>query len=86
MTSKLVGKLVGTLFAAGILLAAPALAGAPDWRGADAEAGQLTAVGDLTQLARDYPDSSTVRLRLLNALADAGNTDAAGMAAIDSSE
>ncbi|MBO9499632.1 MAG: hypothetical protein J7496_15010 [Novosphingobium sp.] len=83
MTSKLVGKLVGTLFAAGILLAAPALAGAPDWRGADAETGQLTAVGDLTQLARDYPDSSTVRLRLLNALADAGNTDAAGMAAIE---
>lgn len=69
--------------AASLALSVPAFAEAPAWRGVDAATGQLTAVEDLQQLALDFPDSSIVRLRLLNALADAGDTEGAGRQALE---
>lgn len=38
-----------------------------DWRTVDAATGQIADVPGLEQLAADFPDSATVRLRLLNA-------------------
>lgn len=64
------------------LIAAPAVAQAPEWRGVDAATGRLTAVEDLQALAADFPDSAAVQLRLLNALADSGDTEGAGRAAV----
>lgn len=56
---------------------------APGWRGTDAATGQLASVEDLTRLAADFPDSASVRLRLLNALLNAGNEEAAGKEALE---
>jgi hypothetical protein len=66
------------LFAA----AAPAFGQNADWRPVGAPTGQLSSVRDLQSLAADFPDSASVQLRLLNALADAGDTDSAGRLAV----
>ena len=61
-----------------LVLAAPVGAEAlPAWRPVDATTGQIADVAGLEQLARDFPDSVSVRLRLLRAQLAAGNTDAA---------
>lgn len=64
-----------------LCLAAPLGAqGLPAWRPVDAATGQIADVAGLEQLARDFPDSTSVRLRLLNAQLEAGE----GMAALAS--
>lgn len=45
------------------------------WRAVDAETGQIRGVEGLEQLARDFPDSGSVRLRMLQPLMDAGEID-----------
>lgn len=50
----------------------------PVWRTVDATTSEIKDVSGLEQLARDFPDSVTVRLRLLNAYLVAGD----GLAAI----
>jgi hypothetical protein len=67
------------------LLAALALAfctpltaqGLPAWRAVDAATGQIEDIAGLEQLARDFPDSVSVRLRLLNAQLAAQQGEAA---------
>ncbi|MGB3166209.1 MAG: hypothetical protein WBA68_05460 [Alteraurantiacibacter sp.] len=44
-----------------------------DWRGVDVEMGRISDLAALEQLAKDFPDSSSVRLRLLNAKLEADN-------------
>ena len=57
-------------------LAAPALAGeGHDWRPVDEATGQIRDVEGLEQLARDFPDSGTVRLRMLQPLLAAGEVE-----------
>jgi streptogramin lyase len=61
-----------------LVLAAPLGAqGQPAWRAVDAATGQIAEVAGLEQLARDFPDSTSVRLRLLNAQLQAGEGEAA---------
>lgn len=66
-----------TALAALLLLAAgPALAHEPvPWRAVDAETGQIRDAEGLEQLALAFPDSSSVRLRLLNAQLEAEDFD-----------
>lgn len=45
------------------------------WRAVDAETGKIRDVEGLEQLARDFPDSGSVRLRMLQPLIDAGEID-----------
>lgn len=65
-----------TIVASALLLCAaltgPAVAEAPRWQPVDAATGRLTGIADLQALKSQFPDSSSVRLRLLNALLDAG--------------
>jgi hypothetical protein len=64
--------------ACALALAAPLAAETPPaWRGVDAAAGQIADVAGLEQLARDFPDSASVRLRLFNAQLQAGDGEAA---------
>jgi hypothetical protein len=49
----------------------------PAWRPVDASAGQIDDLTGLEQLARDFPDSTSVRLRLLNAQLAAQQGEAA---------
>jgi len=59
-------------------LAAPLGAEAPPaWRAVDAATGQIADVAGLEQLARDFPDSTSVRLRLFNAQLEAGEGEGA---------
>ena len=68
------------LAALALALAAPALAGEGDaWRPVDAETGQIRDVAGLEALAEAFPDSSSVRLRLLNA--QLGAEDSEGLLA-----
>jgi hypothetical protein len=61
-----------------LALAAPLGAEAPTaWRAVDAATGQIADVTGLEQLARDFPDSTGVRLRLFNAQLEAGESEAA---------
>lgn len=62
-----------------LCLAAPLCAGeaAPAWRAVDAATGQIADMAGLEHLARDFPDSASVRLRLLNAQLEAGEGEAA---------
>lgn len=61
-----------------LCLAAPLCAGdATPWRAVDAATGQIADVAGLEQLARDFPGSTSVRLRLLNAQLEAGEGEAA---------
>ncbi|MEL7688221.1 hypothetical protein AAG596_12340 [Citromicrobium bathyomarinum] len=48
-----------------------------EWRAVDAETGKIADIEGVEQLARDFPDSGSVRLRLLNAQLGAGQLDAA---------
>ena len=48
-----------------------------EWRAVDAETGKIADIEGIEQLARDFPDSGSVRLRLLNAQLGAGQLDAA---------
>ncbi len=61
-----------------LVLAAPVAAqeGAT-WRAVDAATGQIADLAGLEQLARDFPDSTSVRLRLFNAQLNAGESEAA---------
>ena len=66
-------SLLSILAAVSLAVAAPALAAeASDWRHVDAETGQIRGVTGLEELAEDFPDSGTVRLRLLQPYIDAG--------------
>ncbi len=68
------------LLAAALLLGLAAPLGAQDvaaWRAVDAATGQIADVAGLEQLARDFPDSASVRLRLLNAQLEAGEGEGA---------
>lgn len=49
----------------------------PAWRAVDASTGQIEDIAGLEQLARDFPDSTSVRLRLLNAQLAAQQGEAA---------
>jgi hypothetical protein len=49
---------------------------APDWRRVDVATGRIADVPGLEQLARDFPDSASVRRRLINAYLEAGMTEA----------
>ncbi|MBA4046040.1 MAG: hypothetical protein C0471_16715 [Erythrobacter sp.] len=49
----------------------------PAWRAVDASTGQIDDIAGLEQLARDFPDSTSVRLRLLNAQLAAQQGEAA---------
>jgi len=61
-----------------LALAAPLGAGElPAWRAVDAATGAIADVAGLEQLARDFPDSTSVRLRLFNAQLAAGEGEAA---------
>lgn len=61
-----------------LCLAAPLVAqDVPAWRAVDAATGQIADVAGLEQLARDFPDSASVRLRLFNAQLQAGEGGAA---------
>lgn len=64
------------LVALALCLAGPALASenAP-WRSVDSETGKIRDVEGLEQLARDFPDSASVRLRMLQPLLAAGETE-----------
>ncbi|MXO72297.1 hypothetical protein GRI99_11730 [Altererythrobacter buctensis] len=62
------------------LAAVPIAAAAQEstrWRAVDASTGQIADVDGLAQLAADFPDSGSVRLRLLNALLEAGDLEGA---------
>ncbi len=61
-----------------LVLATPVAAqGQPAWRSVDAATGQIADLAGLEQLARDFPDSTSVRLRLFNAQLEAGEGEAA---------
>ncbi|WP_285709710.1 hypothetical protein [Erythrobacter oryzae] len=61
-----------------LALSAPLGAEVPAvWRPVDAATGQIADVAGLEQLARDFPDSASVRLRLLNAQLEAGEGEGA---------
>lgn len=53
----------------------------PSWRAVDATTGQISAIGELELLALNFPNSASVRLRLLNAHLGAGNLDDASRVA-----
>lgn len=59
-----------------LIFAAPVLAGEQaDWRAVDAETGQIRDIDGLEQLARDFPDSGNVRLRMLQPYLQASETE-----------
>lgn len=61
-----------------LLLAAPLGAEEPPaWRAVDAATGRIADVAGLEQLARDFPDSVSVRLRLFNVQLEAGEGEGA---------
>lgn len=59
-----------------VVSAPPEKSAAQPWRAVDAQTGKISDAPALEQLAKDFPDSSSVRLRLLNAYFEAGETDA----------
>lgn len=61
-----------------LVLAMPLAAQGPaPWRSVDAATGRIADLAGLERLARDFPDSTSVRLRLLNAQISAGESEAA---------
>lgn len=61
-----------------LLLAVPLCAEEPPtWRAVDATIGQIADVAGFEQLARDFPDSTSVRLRLVKAQLEAGEGEGA---------
>lgn len=80
------GVLAALLLALAAMPSAPATAenevAPPQWQPVNAETGRLTGITDLQALKFMFPDSGSVRLRLLNAYLDAGRrADAAQEAA-----
>jgi hypothetical protein len=66
------------------LAAASCAAGEPpEWRKVDASTGRIADVPGLERLAIDFPDSASVRRRLLVAYLDAGMTDAGLQVAVE---
>ena len=64
------------LAAIAVSLSTPSLAvDAPQWRAVNAETGQIRELEDLEQLARDFPDSGSVRLRMLQPLLEEGQIE-----------
>ena len=55
----------------------PVLAQEASWRPVDMQTGQMSALAEIEQLAFDFPDSGSVRLRLLNAALEAGDMELA---------
>ncbi len=69
----LLRSLAAALF---LSIATPVFAGGElQWRAVDEATGQIRDVEGLEQLARDFPDSGTVRLRMLQPLLEAGETE-----------
>ncbi len=66
-----------TFLFASLASAAGASGEAPAWRRVDAATGTIADIPGLEQLARDFPDSASVRRRLLNAYLEADMKDAA---------
>lgn len=67
---------IGAALAASALIAPPVSAGeAAPWRAVDAETGQIRDIAGLEQLAQDFPDSGSVRLRALQPLLAAGEVE-----------
>lgn len=65
------------LAAAALAFSAPLAAHElPEWRPVDAETGQIRDVEGLEALAADFPDSGSVRLRMLNAQLGEGDVEA----------
>lgn len=61
-------KILLALGVVSLAFAQPAIAReAPNWRAINAETGKISDVEGLEQLARDFPDSGSVRVRLLSA-------------------
>jgi hypothetical protein len=68
------------MLAAALLLVLAAPLGAQElapWRAIDASTGQISDIAELEQLARDFPDSTSFRLRLLGAQIVADQDDSA---------
>jgi hypothetical protein len=69
----LLRSLAAALF---LSITTPVFAGGElQWRAVDEATGQIRDVERLEQLARDFPDSGTVRLRMLQPLLEAGETE-----------
>jgi len=68
---------------AALAMTGPAQAEAPAWTPVDAATGQLSSIEDLQALVGRFPDSGSVRLRLLNAYLDAGRRADAAQAAAE---
>jgi hypothetical protein len=64
--------LLAAMLCVGLLAPGSAHADAPPWHPVDAQTGRLTAIADLEALKAQFPDSASVRRRLLNAYLDAG--------------
>lgn len=59
-----------------LIIASPAIAGeAPAWRPVDEETGAIRDVEGLEQLAKDFPDSGTIRLRMLQPYLEADEVE-----------
>ena len=64
------------LAAAALALSAPAAAhDLPEWRPVDAQTGQIRDIEGLEALAEAFPDSGSVRLRMLQPLLEAGEIE-----------
>jgi hypothetical protein len=72
-------RLVAAALLVAAIVAGPARAsdGPSAWRAVDAATGRIADVPGLEQLARDFPDSASVRRRLLGAYLEAGQDEAA---------
>jgi hypothetical protein len=68
---------------AALAVAGPASAEAPVWTAVDASTGRVIDIDGLQALALRFPDSGSVRLRLLNAYLDAGRRADAAQAAAE---
>lgn len=71
-------RALAAALALALVLATPLAAQGPAvWRSVDAATGRIVDLASLEQLARDFPDSTSVRLRLLNAQLSVGEGEAA---------
>ncbi len=69
--------------AAILALAAPAAAEAPVWQPVSAETGRIVGIAELEALKAQFPDSASVRRRLLGAYLDAGRQADAAAEAVE---
>jgi len=68
---------------AAVAFAGPVQAEAPTWTPVDASTGRISSIEELQALVGKFPDSASVRLRLLNAYLDTGRRADAAQAAAD---